>query len=249
MGHWVKVAMNGSIEVNQNPIICDEGEFIAEEEFDHFIITDSLGKQQDLYVANLNTNPLLEDIDLSMPPPLPEVEFDARFNEGEYIKAVSPDSGVVEIAINIETEAYPVTVEWELNPENGIEYSVITQGLGKQSLNRSSSNTTTITNGKFRMSAHAEKIIKLPTEYMLGQNYPNPFNPSTVIKYSLPKASDVRLSVYDILGREIKVLVDEKKEPGYYNVNFDAGNLASGVYIYKLSTKDFTKSQKMILIK
>jgi hypothetical protein len=107
----------------------------------------------------------------------------------------------------------------------------------------------TITSGDFRLTAQAEEIIKLPTEFTLDQNYPNPFNPSTVIKYSLPEASDVVLGIYDILGREIKILVNEIKQPGYYEINFDAGNLPSGVYIYRLETKNFTKSQKMVLVK
>jgi hypothetical protein len=246
MGHWVKVSMTGSVEVNENAILCDYGTFVAEEELDHFIIVDSEEKRQDLYVANLSLNPSLEGVDLSMPPPFPGAAFDARFEAGEYIKAVIPDSNAVELVINIETEAYPVTVSWELNPENGIEYSISTQGLGKMG-----SNTMTLTEGKLRMNAFVSDMskIELPTIYSLEPNYPNPFNPTTVIKYSIPEASEVTLSVYDILGREVATLVNEKKEPGYYQVTFNAENLASGIYIYRLVTKNYTKSQKMLLVK
>src|SRR5690606_31667997 len=92
-----------------------------------------------------------------------------------------------------------------------------------------------------------EKII--PTEYTLFQNYPNPFNPVTIIRYDIPKAGNVELKVYDILGREVKVLVNEIKSAGRYEVEFNASDLASGIYIYRIQTPDFTKSQKMILVR
>jgi hypothetical protein len=89
----------------------------------------------------------------------------------------------------------------------------------------------------------------IPKEYRLEQNYPNPFNPMTVIRYELPAACDVRLAVYDVLGREVAVLVDEKKAPGVYTVEWNAAHLASGVYIYRLTAGSYTRSMKMILMK
>jgi hypothetical protein len=89
----------------------------------------------------------------------------------------------------------------------------------------------------------------LPTEYTLYQNYPNPFNPMTTIKYDLPYASDVSLIIYDILGRKVKELVNTKQAPGKYEVQFDASNLASGIYIYQLISEKYINSKKMILLK
>jgi Secretion system C-terminal sorting domain/Kelch motif/Galactose oxidase, central domain len=89
----------------------------------------------------------------------------------------------------------------------------------------------------------------VPHAYSLSQNYPNPFNPSTVIKYSLPKAGLVKLVVFDILGREVRTLVNEVKTAGIYSVNFDASSLASGVYFYKVESGDFVQTKKMLLIK
>lgn len=86
-------------------------------------------------------------------------------------------------------------------------------------------------------------------EYELVQNYPNPFNPSTVIRYQLPKAGNVKLIVYDILGREVAKLIDEFQNDGRYEVKFDASNLSSGVYIYRLEANDFVDSKKMLLVK
>ena len=88
-----------------------------------------------------------------------------------------------------------------------------------------------------------------PTEYSLQQNFPNPFNPTTQINYSIKESGLVTLNVYDVLGSEVAVLVNEKKSPGYYSVNFDAGNLPSGIYIYKLTARVFTDTKKLILLK
>ena len=89
----------------------------------------------------------------------------------------------------------------------------------------------------------------LPTEYLLQQNYPNPFNPSTTIKYELPTSSMVRLSVYDMLAREVSVLVDERRDAGVHEVTFDVANLASGVYVYRLQAGEFQQSRKMMLLR
>ncbi len=96
----------------------------------------------------------------------------------------------------------------------------------------------------------------VPLSYRLAQNYPNPFNPSTVIEYTVgvvsgqqSVASLVRLSVYDILGREVATLVNERREPGTYRVRFDASNLSSGIYIYRLEAGGFSASRRMLLVK
>ncbi len=93
-----------------------------------------------------------------------------------------------------------------------------------------------------------------PKEYALFQNYPNPFNPSTTIKYSIPandkrEISNTKLIVYDILGREVATLINEKQKPGNYEVVFNAQNLASGTYFYRLTSGDFVKTMKFVLIK
>jgi hypothetical protein len=90
---------------------------------------------------------------------------------------------------------------------------------------------------------------EIPTHFMVYQNYPNPFNPSTNIKYEISKNTLVKLSVYDILGKEIAVLVNEKQEPGTYKVEWDASNYPSGVYFYSITATGFTETRKMVLVK
>jgi hypothetical protein len=85
--------------------------------------------------------------------------------------------------------------------------------------------------------------------YRLSQNYPNPFNPTTKISYSLPKSSLVQLKIFNLLGQEIATLVNEEKPAGNYEVNFNASNLPSGVYLYKIQAGDYIETKKMILLK
>ncbi|MHC1737513.1 MAG: choice-of-anchor D domain-containing protein [Ignavibacteriaceae bacterium] len=89
----------------------------------------------------------------------------------------------------------------------------------------------------------------LPSDFSLEQNYPNPFNPETVIEYRLPLKSAVTLKIFDILGNEIKTLVNEEQQQGKYTIGFDASRLASGVYFYRLNAGDFSSSKKMLLLK
>ena len=86
-------------------------------------------------------------------------------------------------------------------------------------------------------------------DFSLTQNYPNPFNPSTTIRYEIPENQFVTLKVYDLLGKEVATLVNEEKQAGSYSVDFDASNLTTGMYIYKIQTGDFVDTKKMILIK
>lgn len=99
---------------------------------------------------------------------------------------------------------------------------------------------------------------ELPEKFFLYQNYPNPFNPSTKIKFEVPtpsltlsgaKGLLVKLTVFDVLGREIAVLVNEQMKPGTYEVEWDGSNYPSGVYFYKLIAGDYSETKKMVLIK
>ena len=96
--------------------------------------------------------------------------------------------------------------------------------------------------------AKDEIFETLPKKFELFQNYPNPFNPATNIRFSIPEATHVRLDVYNVLGQRVAILIDSKMEPGYQVVKFDAGNLASGFYIYRFQAGDFISFKKMILL-
>jgi hypothetical protein len=94
-----------------------------------------------------------------------------------------------------------------------------------------------------------DDLSQIPDEYSLAQNYPNPFNPVTTIKYGILERSFVELKLFDILGREIEVLVNEEQDVAFYEIQFNAAELSSGIYFYRLQAGDFVKTKKMMLLK
>ncbi|MBL1212407.1 MAG: T9SS type A sorting domain-containing protein [Ignavibacteriae bacterium] len=103
--------------------------------------------------------------------------------------------------------------------------------------------------GSYEYSKTIEVVLGTPTEYELGQNYPNPFNPSTLISFTLPEAGYTSLIVYNSLGQEVAELVNNQLEAGSHQYNFDAKNLTSGIYFYKLESENFVQVRKMMLLK
>jgi hypothetical protein len=89
----------------------------------------------------------------------------------------------------------------------------------------------------------------VPFEFGLEQNYPNPFNPSTSIKWQVAESRFVTLKVFDLLGREVATLVNEMKQPGRYEVNWNAAGLASGVYTYRLQSGPYNQTRKLLLLR
>ncbi|MFQ3598140.1 MAG: T9SS type A sorting domain-containing protein [Chloroherpetonaceae bacterium] len=103
--------------------------------------------------------------------------------------------------------------------------------------------------GQFEYSNIIEVSVSLPTKFSLAQNYPNPFNPTTSIAYELPRTSRVVLKVYDVLGREVTTLINEEQSAGRYVQTFNASNLSSGIYFYRLQAGNFVETKKMMLVK
>ena len=136
------------------------------------------------------------------------------------------------------TEANP-TKEYTFSQEFEVELTV-TDNQGATSTTKSPVNVTVVT---------SSELENLPTEFTLNQNYPNPFNPTTVINYDIPEATNVVLTVYNMLGQKMTTLVNENKSAGRYSINFDATLFSSGVYIYRLEAGQFVSTKKMMLIK
>jgi len=102
--------------------------------------------------------------------------------------------------------------------------------------------------GKFTYS-DAVEVEVLPTQYELSQNYPNPFNPGTTIKFSLPRATQLKIIIYNMLGEQVATIADGMYESGYHKVNFNAVGLSSGTYIYRITSDSFVETKKMIVLK
>jgi len=103
--------------------------------------------------------------------------------------------------------------------------------------------------GSYEFSKTIEVNFGSPINFELSQNYPNPFNPSTTISFNLHKSGVVTLRVYNLMGEEIKTLVEGYREAGIYTVKFNAEGHPSGMYLYRLSTNDFTETKKMLFMK
>jgi hypothetical protein len=98
------------------------------------------------------------------------------------------------------------------------------------------------------LSSNEEEQAR-PEQFSMEQNYPNPFNPTTVIRYQLPEPASVKLEIFDLMGRKISTLLDRRQSAGAHSIEFDASDLSSGVYIYRLQTGGFVSTKKMMLIK
>ncbi len=146
-----------------------------------------------------------------------------------------------------------------ISTNNGQTWIQKNQGLGNQSIYG-----LLIANGNIYSGTEANGVWKrsisdiigirqiseqVPDNFKLNQNYPNPFNPSTTIEYSILKSGKVKLIVYDITGKNVRTLVDQIQSPGIYQFDFNASQLTSGVYFYKLESGGFTEVRKMFLVK
>jgi photosystem II stability/assembly factor-like uncharacterized protein len=142
---------------------------------------------------------------------------------------------------------------------NGSNWTLINQGLVSTAVQAVCANNSNLFIGTFLNAVWRRPLNEvlgvtlvsneIPERFSLEQNYPNPFNPATRINFSVPFGKNVTIKIYDVLGRLIKILVNEFKNSGYYSVDFDGSDLPSGIYIYKIEAGDFADSRKMILIK
>lgn len=130
-----------------------------------------------------------------------------------------------------------------------------TSSIGQPFIGRSQGTSSIVVSGFLADTLLRGQVVSvnepgtLPTTYELYQNYPNPFNPATAIRYQLPVSAFVTLKVYDIVGREVATLVSDPQEPGTYTIEWDAREIASGVYFYRMQADGFTATRKLILLR
>jgi hypothetical protein len=258
LGYWVK--MNGpgqlvlsrSLGTESTTAFASGGAGMSG--LNSVTIRDSRGGSQTLYFGAVS-----EERDpagmCDMPPLPPAGAFDARFETsrgGSMVQKHSAKaSGGVEFPVTIQSDAYPLTVTWNVGGSSA-SYE-LTDGLGGRvfrAKEMSGKGSVTLANSSLRR--FSVKLVgggELPKEFALSQNFPNPFNPSTTIKYDLPLDTRVSLKVFNILGQEVATLVNEEQKAGYRSAEWNAGNVASGVYFYRLEAGHFTQVRKMLLTK
>ncbi len=134
-----------------------------------------------------------------------------------------------------------------LTPGQTYFWKVLSRNISGDSLWSSGVNGFYISSNAVSYVNEIEQM--LPEQFKLSQNYPNPFNPTTTIEYSLPIRDYVSITIYDVLGNKVKEIVNEEKNAGNYQFQFDGSNISSGIYYYKISTSNFTEVKKMLLLK
>lgn len=236
-GYWVKSSSNGAIILNSSLNKGVENNFQINSEWASITVTDALSREMKLYIS--------EDVDKELfilPPIPPEGAFDIRYTSDLMIESIKNRSAV----INISGAEYPLTIKI-----SGVNLH-LSDLISSKLLNE-----TIEDGGKFTIyDTRINKIMidgsytnELPVSFALDQNYPNPFNPITIIKFALPKDSEVNLSIYNVLGELVTTLVNEEMKAGYHQVDFNAANLATGVYLYRIKAGEFVQTKKMILMK
>ncbi|MBK9099325.1 MAG: T9SS type A sorting domain-containing protein [bacterium] len=245
--YWIKASSSGTITISCNNVVMKENNELekiseATEEFSQIEITDRANNSQTLYL-NGKLEGSINKESYSMPPVPPVGAFDVRL-EDDY-KLTEND----EATIKIQASEYPVRIKIT-NLKNGVEYRLVEISSGEEAGSHKVVNgEEIIINNESVNKLRIEKAGEIPEAYSLEQNYPNPFNPMTTIKFDLPEASEVTLTIYNTLGQKVDEVVNTTLEAGRYSYQWNATDIASGIYIYELRTNKFISSKKMIFMK
>jgi hypothetical protein len=268
--YWIKVHTAGKVIVNPGsasiaPTASSQLYLSAQkptpqgplrEQLSTLQITDANNRSRTVYFSTL---PSEIDLNAFEPPPIaPGNVLDVRY-ASNCLLTTANNQKATEAAVHISSAEYPIKVQWKSVSGEGSATLLVD---GKE-IKMSGTGESTISNPQspIRLKLSASSVKELPKMFELMQNYPNPFNPSTVIRYQLPMASKITLRVYDILGQGIVTLVDEIQDAGYKRVAWNASNLPSGVYFYRIVAEGipdekagtlgqkFTKVKKLLLVK
>jgi hypothetical protein len=222
-------------------------------------VRDANGREGVLYVsAGMTADELAK---WEMPPVPFEGMMDVRFSTNRMLESADENKSK-EVGIDITSAEYPVTVSWKI--DDAVKGAKLR--IDGKDVPIASTGETRIPNSSARVSvAFAPSAgVELPKQFALYQNYPNPFNPTTKIRYDLPKASHVRIVVYDALGQEISEIVSQDQQAGFQMIEWNALNrngnpVASGMYFYRIEAKGvgnvvtagstFTEVKKMLLVR
>lgn len=236
-GYWVRATAAGTLNLNS---VAKSGETVVsapiEKEWGKISIKDAAGNTTVLYVAQAE---LSNASAYDLPPVPPAGIFDVRFGNNRFVDRLL---SATDVALN--GAVYPVEIQVQ-----GVDVQVADRvSNGKiVSAELKSGSRTIISNAGVTLLTFSRAAKAL--SYELLQNYPNPFNPSTTIKYSVPERATVELVIFDQLGQVVTKLVNEVKEAGTYEVEWNAAQMPSGIYFYKVKTEKFTAVKKLMLVK
>lgn len=264
-GYWVKVNGSGSFFMHSTGSLVkplSEGRKDREsiDELNTITVKDANGGSQTLYFGSAVGS--TSDADMYVMPPLPPAgSFDARFESregGTMVRTYVDEAGAsMDFPIAVRTTAYPLEISYNiLDAATNVR---LEDGMG--------SVHSVSGEGTMRIISPPDGDVhrlllrvrndneSLPTEFALQQNYPNPFNPATTIRYQLPHPAHVTLKIFNVVGQEVVTLVDKLEPAGYKSVKWDAREVASGVYFYRITSTrvdggaDLSDVRKMLLVK
>jgi len=239
-GYWIKTNNSGVLVMKKMMLSKGGEEALYVENIEptwrKIVITDAQGISQELYLAEK-----VDETKYHLPPLPPSSMFDVRFDSDRYVEIDNYPH-----KIEFQAVKYPVTLTIT-NAEKG--FYRVKDAVDGSLLNVVLKNGQPIKISDPSIQAILIEGATVPTSFDLMQNYPNPFNPSTTIRYALAEPVKVKLVVYNAIGQKVKELVNAEQEVGYYSVDFNASNLASGMYLIRLETPKYTKTIKALLIK
>ncbi|MBL1213142.1 MAG: T9SS type A sorting domain-containing protein [Ignavibacteriae bacterium] len=196
-------------------------------------------------VLNTDTEPLYGDVDTLIPPPADMKWVELLTDIGYLHDANVFHDAEIEFQVGQKTGDFPIGYLVTVNTIDMFQY------LNDLDEDQELAGTDTSMNHMVTVNpaVGVNDDLGIPDEFQLNQNYPNPFNPTTNISFSLPSNADVKLTVFSLLGQEVAVLADGLYNAGLHTVSFDAANLNSGIYLYKIESNTFSMTRKMLLLK
>ena len=253
MAYWIATSEAGSVSIapmsgSTSASLSSDNSLRNSDQLESFHrVTLNSGDvhSRDLYFGH-SLNAEYHPLALSLPPLPPAGAFDVRLDGNRWIN--ESNTAVIDLMQSGE----PVRLTMNSNNSGSI-YAIYFLENGAE-IDRISVST----GESVAVPAAADQVVveitdpvatEIPDMFSLDQNYPNPFNPATSIRFGIPEVSDVKLEVYNMLGQKVATLIDGQRNAGYHSVQFDAGNLSSGMYIYRLQAGSFIHTRKLTLIK
>jgi subtilisin family serine protease len=234
-GYWVKVSQNGYLVLNSNTKANHFDLTQKSSGMNSLLISDAEGNSVELYLSKVS-------FDSELPPLPPAGSFDVRFSNSK----VSTESEID--YLQMQGISFPLNLS--LSPKSSVSLKIFDFPSEKMIGELRAGETLRL--DKTESEILMLKINREKFRYDLAQNYPNPFNSRTIIRFEIPENEKVTIKLFDLLGREIQTIVNDYFEAGNYSVILDLSknkDIVSGIYFYQLSTKNFTKTKKMIYLK
>jgi photosystem II stability/assembly factor-like uncharacterized protein len=254
--YWVKASQAGRLVMRADGSFARVNEYSSDKlkdiikQSNRLIVQDRTGKEALLYFTDHKRFRNFDLRLLDVPPLPPTGMFDVRFGSDRMMEVIQSGEEK-EYPILISSSAYPIKINYDLN----IDGCTASLKINKKLIELKTSGMFEIKEPTTQISLIVKGISDLPKSFELYQNYPNPFNPITRIQYALPMDAKVKLVIYNTLGQRVVTLVDQVIHAGYQSVEWNASNMASGVYFYNLEAtgggaeKTFTQIRKMIVVK